>query len=395
MMHENLMFDIVIVGGGLVAQIFALMARQHQLSVCILEKNAWDTMLPADPLDYRHITLSRSSQSLLTDYDLWSDLAAEAEKITKILISEKGTCIQTALTPLLPYQPALGYVVPYHILQRVFLRKIKADSAIRYIAGQSVDLPIRTETGWEIKLPEISLSAKLLVAADGMRSPLRTAMGISSFEKNYQQAAIVTSLRVSSPVPGLAIERFSEDGFLAVLPAGADRVAVIYVASQTTAEKLFSASKSIFLEKIQTLLAYRLGVLTELGQRQSFPLFLSVAQRVYEPGFLLMGSAAHHLHPIAAQGFNLALRDVVGFLETADAFQGRIADPACLAAYAKRRKTDQERTVRFTDGLIRLFSLQSLPARFLRRLALFTIDKSYLAQAWVSAYGAGQLGSLE
>jgi 2-octaprenyl-6-methoxyphenol hydroxylase len=221
---------------------------------------------------------------------------------------------------------------------------------------------------------ETIIRTRLLISADGARSPLRAALGIGTRTRDYGQAAIVGT--VSASLPGAharAFERFTADGPLALLPAGDGRYVYVLTRSTEDAPRTLALADGEFCDLLQTALGMRLGRFTSLGRRSAYPLELVVADRVTAHRAVLVGNAAHSLHPVAGQGYNLALRDVAALAELVAGAPGDPGGEAVLAAYSSWRAPDQRRVVAFTDGLVRGFGLPALGAVRGTALQLFDL----------------------
>ena len=240
-----------------------------------------------------------------------------------------------------------------------------------------------------------TLDARLLAVAEGARSPLREKFGIQAEHKEYPQVALTGLAEVRKVIrPDTAWERFTADGPLAVLPAGGRRYGFVIV-SNRGAERLGEMSDGDLLGHLQELMGYRAGEFVAVGPRAVYPLSLDRAERVTAPRSVLVGAAANSVHPLVAQGFNLALRDVAALSETL-ASEGRPpsdpGDPALLTRYASWRRSDQANVVRFTDGLARLS--RSAWLRPLRGLGLQAFDVLPQARPMLARFALGQGGRM-
>ena len=239
------------------------------------------------------------------------------------------------------------------------------------------------------------LSARLLAVAEGARSPLRERFGIAAEHRQYPQVALTGLAEVRKVIrPDTAWERFTANGPLAVLPAGGRRYGFVIV-SNRGAESLGEMKDADLLAYLHELMGYRAGEFVAVGPRAVYPLALDRAERVTAPRSVLVGAAANSVHPLVAQGFNLALRDVAALSETLAA-GGRPpadpGDPVLLARYAGWRRRDQANVVRFTDSLARLS--QSAWLRPLRGLGLQAFDVLPQAKPLLARFALGQGGRM-
>ncbi|MDH5488111.1 MAG: FAD-dependent monooxygenase, partial [Gammaproteobacteria bacterium] len=222
-----------------------------------------------------------------------------------------------------------------------------------------------------------TLTARLVIAADGAHSAVRAAMRIESERIAYCQSAIVTTVTAGAPHENTAYERFTDTGPLALLPLSENRCAVVWTAKEDEAPSLLSRSDAEFLDRLQYRFGDRLGTFTLLGKRAAYPLALTrVAEHVRER-LALIGNAAHSVHPVAGQGFNLGLRDVATIAEILTDSLRRGEDIGSLTAlrrYADWRVRDNRVTAGFTNGLIRIFSNNAFPLTLARNAGLVAVD---------------------
>jgi len=221
------------------------------------------------------------------------------------------------------------------------------------------------------------LRARLLVAADGARSSVRDLLGITATERDYRQRAIVGNLRPGVAHENVAWERFTDDGPLALLPFGPDRAAFIWTVAESDAERVLALPDEPFLAELQERFGTRLGRLAAVSPRAAYPLRLSKALRIHATRAVLVGNAAHGLHPVAAQGFNLGLRDVAALCDCiADARQAGedLGGSALCERYAEWRRSDQQKLVTLTDGLVSVFGAPGARAGALRDIGMLGFD---------------------
>jgi 2-octaprenyl-6-methoxyphenol hydroxylase len=224
---------------------------------------------------------------------------------------------------------------------------------------------------------ETSIESKLVVLADGGRSPAREWLGIKTISRDYGQTAILTTVTPEWDHRNKAYERFTATGPLALLPTSGNRYAVVWTTTSSRVPELMGLAEGEFLARLQDRFGYRAGKLRNLGERKAYPLSLV---RVPDPTAgraVVIGNAAHTIHPVAGQGFNLGLRDVAVLAEVlSNAIKkgDDIGSQSVLDRYASWRRDDTRATVTFTDGLIRLFCNESLPLAFLRGVGMIAVD---------------------
>lgn len=373
-------FDVAIVGGGLVGCGLAVALARQDRRVALIEAFAPRPETPA--WDERCIALNAASRQILETIGVWAELAPSAEPITSTHISERGRFGSARFSAKDAGLEALGYNTPLRAINEVLWRQVRAGSGVQVLA------PTRLGR-MDVLAHEVALSAeadgaqahvlraRLLVAADGAKSAVREHLGLSADTRDYGQSAIVTAVRPRHAHQGVAYERFLPSGPLALLPKPDDAeghaCSLVWTLPTARAAEFCALDARAFVELAQEQFGERLGPLHALGRRGSYPLTRVMSRTLRAPRTVFIGNAAQSLHPVAAQGFNLGLRDAATLAELlADA-----ADPGdedLLREYESRRLQDRERVSRFTDRLVRLFS-NSLPGlRSLRHLGLLAID---------------------
>jgi 2-octaprenyl-6-methoxyphenol hydroxylase len=373
-------FDVAIVGGGLVGCSLAVALSRQQRRIVLIE--AVPTRAAAAAWDERCIALNAASRRILEAIGIWDALEGSAEPILSTHISERGRFGAARFTAEQAGLPALGYNTPLRTINEGLWQRARA-------AGVDVRCPSRL-AGMDtladrvvLRLqsdpdtPPTSLSARLVVAADGARSAVRDALGLSAETRDYGQSAIVTAVRPKYAHAGVAYERFLPTGPLAVLPKPRDAegraCSLVWTVPTTQLTEFEALDDDAFLARAMDQFGERLGRFTAVGRRQSYPLSRVMTGQLSAPRTLFVGNAAQSLHPVAAQGFNLGLRDVATLAELLEA-QADPGAPSLLAEYATRRERDRERVSAFTDRLVRLFSNTVPGLRGLRHLGLLLLE---------------------
>ena len=244
------------------------------------------------------------------------------------------------------------------------------------------------------------LLCSLLIAADGANSTVRDMLGIRASRTDYGQCAVIGNVLPERPPANRAYERFTESGPLALLPVTDGRAAFVFTVSREDAASLMQLPDEAFTEKLQAAFGYRLGRFGKVGRRDSYPLALTRARRLTARRSVLVGNAANGLHPVAAQGFNLGMRDIASLCDCiADVLRdhgnrGAIGDDRVLSAYAEWRRADHRKVVQLTDGLVRLFGSERLPARALRDLGMLGFDLVPGVRTLFARHAMGLAGKL-
>lgn len=373
-------YDIVIAGGGMIGTSLALALAPLGLRVAVVEAIARKAEQQPS-FDDRTTALSRSTQRMFEAMGLWDEIVAASTPITDIHVSDKGRFGFSHIDAEEQGVEALGYVVINRVLGNVLQSHLDDTETVDVFCparieslnvepGQ-VSVTMSTDKGTQ------TLSCQLLVAADGAKSSVRDMMGISAETRDYAQRAVIGNLLPEKKIDNRAFERFTPQGPLAVLPLAEDRAGFIWTVAEDDAERVIALDDEAFLAELQEEFGYRLGAFTRVGKRASYPLVLSKAVRLVSTRSVLIGNAAHGLHPVSAQGFNLGMRDVASLCDCiADAMAENPdpGDPLLLDRYAKWRRSDQKKLVHFTDNLVRLFGSSRPGLRTLRNVGMIGFD---------------------
>ncbi|TXH77199.1 MAG: 2-octaprenyl-6-methoxyphenyl hydroxylase [Thiothrix sp.] len=374
------MWDVIIVGGGMVGASLALALQPLQLKVALIEAVAFGSRSqPA--YDDRSVALSYGSSRIYQGMGIWKELQAKLAPIKQIHVSDRGYFGATRLSAEQEAVPALGYVVESRVLGQVLFNALTG-SQLEIISPATVYELEQQADYVEVKLERQgvveSLQAKLLVIADGAKSPLREQLGIAVKQRDYQQTAIIANVSTDQPVQGIAYERFTSSGPLALLPMTEERYSLVWTHKTSEVEASLSLSDAEFLQKLQQTFGYRQGRFIKAGKRSSYPLSLIKSAAEVQGRAVLIGNASHTLHPVAGQGLNLALRDVASLSDLL-AMQAQqhhdCGSAAILATYQAARQADYKSVLGYTDSLVRLFSNDFPPLGHARAGSLLAVDR--------------------
>jgi 2-octaprenyl-6-methoxyphenol hydroxylase len=373
-------YDVLIVGGGMVGASLARAVSGQGLKIGVIE--AWPYQSQNQPsYDDRVLALSWGTRLILQGMGLWGALQAEAEPIRDIHISDRGHFGFARLNHRDEGVEALGYVVTARDLGQVLLQGLEAlddidllcPAILEGFTQQASELMVEIERSGRRE----QLSARLLVAADGGDSKVRRLLDLPSTESSYGQTALIANVTPERPHQGVAYERFTDSGPLAMLPMSGGRCSLVWTARDEQVDELLSLDDAAFLARLQARFGYRLGRMEKVGERLAYPLKLRRVKELVRPRIAFAGNAAHTLHPVTGQGFNLGLRDVAALAEIlADAARQQ-ADPGSeenLRRYVAWRQADQDRVSFITDSLARLFANPFTPVRMARNLGLLGLD---------------------
>lgn len=394
-------FDIVIAGGGMVGGSLAVALAGLPLRTLVVEATPPDDDDAQPSYDDRATAISASSRRILEGIGCWSALAGHAAPIYEIHVSERGAFGATRLRAAEQGLASFGHVVENRALGAALWERIRAAPGVAAWSPATVAGLTQDEERVRVCIERpgaaaIEVRARLLVAADGARSPARAMAGIPHEVRDYDQAALIANVTPATAHAGRAFERFTPSGPLAVLPLTQGRVTVVWTLPPDAAAATVALTDAEFLAGLQAAFGYRLGALRKAGGRASYPLSLVQAQAWHAGRIVLAGNAAHGIHPVAGQGFNLGLRDVAALAELI-ARQGPSGDPGALELreeYAEWREADRARTVRDTDGLVQLFTSEFAPLRAGRRLGLVGLDLIPPARAALARRGMGLAGRM-
>ena len=374
-------FDIVIAGGGMIGTCLALALAPLGLRVAVIE--AVPRGAEEQPsFDERSTALSRSSQRMFEAMGLWPAVVSASTPITHIHVSDKGRFGFAHIDAAEQNVEALGYVVINRVLGRVLQDALAAAHTVEFLCPARIAAIEQHDDYVDVKVEEQAarrqLSCRLLVAADGANSATRDMLGIGASRIDYGQWAVIGNLLPEKTPANRAFERFTEEGPIAVLPVADQRAAFVWVQDPGQAKMRLAQADSEFTADFQAAFGYRLGRFSKVGKRAAYPLALTKTHALHARRGAVVGNAAHGLHPIAAQGFNLGLRDVAALCDCiADEIAAGRADPGratVLENYAEWRASDQRKLVRFTDSLVHLFADDSIPVRVLRDVGMLGFD---------------------
>lgn len=390
--------SVIIVGGGMAGATLALAIStltQGKLPVHLIEAIAPDSA--AHPgFDARAIALAQGTRQQLARIGVWSALADCATAIKTVHVSDKGHAGFVTLEAEDYQIDALGQVVELHDVGLRLFSLLRKAPGVTLHCPQRVASFIRHEHSVQVVLDNgVELQGNVLVAADGTRSKLAAQCGITWEPQSYQQIAVIANVTTSEPHHGRAFERFTEHGPIAMLPMSNGRCSLVWCHALEAREEVESWSEAEFCQRLQQAFGWRLGRITHAGIRHHYPLALQQASQTVSHRLALVGNAAQTLHPIAGQGFNLGLRDVMSLAEglaEAHAAGTDVGSFAVLAAYQQRRAADKAATIGVTDGLVQLFANRWAPLVAGRNLGLmamehFTPARDVLAQrtlGWVA-----------
>ncbi|MGQ7960484.1 2-octaprenyl-6-methoxyphenyl hydroxylase [Pseudomonas sp. SP16.1] len=384
--------QLAIIGGGLVGASLALAlqdtARQRGWRIALIEPFAPGSAYQPS-YDARSTALSYGSRLIYERLGVWQAIARRAEAIQQIHVSDRGRFGATRLLAIEEGVPALGYVVENAWIGHCLWQALDAE-VVQWHCPAEVTALQRLDDGYRLSLSdERQLDCDLAVLADGGRSGLREQLGIGVSHRPYGQSAVIANVTPLEAHRGQAFERFTDEGPMALLPLTDNRCALVWTRASADAERLLKLSDAAFLAELQHAFGYRLGALQQVGVRHLYPLSLIEAQEQVRPHLVVLGNAAHSLHPIAGQGYNLSLRDTLALAEVLQAATAPLGDFATLQGYLQRQQLDQQLTLGFSDRVTRLFSNAQPLLTAGRNLGLLGLDLLPPAKRWFARQAMG------
>ena len=381
----NRHIPILIIGGGLTGASLMLALEKVGYRALLVEAKPFSQQAPEE-LDARSLALAPASERILKMLDIWPLLEKDAESIETIHISERRTFGSARLRH--QEQTALGYVLEIQHINRALHQLI---SPKQMIAPGVLTQLNATEGTATIQTPEgdIKIQADLIVAADGTHSTVRKLCDLPIKTKSYGQHAIAANIQLARDHHHQAYERFTATGPLALLPMTKRRASLVWALEPSEAERLAHVSESDFIHELQTAFGYRLGRFTNVGKRAIYPLKQIIMPSQVKDRVVFLGNAAHTLHPVAGQGFNLGLRDVASLAQCI-AQQGLGSD--MLESYLATRRSDHQIITRLTDGLIELFNSKLPGMSILRGAGLIGFDNTSFLKNLLARYARGFAG---
>jgi 2-octaprenyl-6-methoxyphenol hydroxylase len=388
--------DIAIVGGGMVGASLAVALAPLGLKVALIEAVPHgDAGQPS--FDERTTALSNGSCRILQTLGVWAGVKAQATPIRKIHVSDQGRFGFARIDAAEQGVAAMGYVVPNRALGAALWLRLESGGGVHDYCPAGVSRVAANEDSVTLEVAQgagtASLDTRLVVAADGAQSAVRSAFGVDAEIRDYEQTAVITTVLPQKFHDGVAYERFTDSGPLALLPLDGGRCTLVLTLSRAMAEAALQWSDAEFLAEVQRRFGFRLGRFLKVGRRTAYPLFLTRAARLSAGRCVIVGNAAQGLHPVAGMGFNLGLRDIASLAEL---IAERRHDPgfdagaaSLLAEYDAWRTADRGGVIAFTDGLVRMFANPLNVVRRLRNAGLLAFDLFPPAKAALSRLSAG------
>lgn len=375
--------DVLIIGGGLIGAALMVALADSGYRCLLVDAHPFaDT--PKEHFDARTLALSPAGVTILTMLNAWHKLAADAQAITSIHVSEQACFGTTRLNAR--NEGPLGYVIELTRVQNALKQLLNPAHILAPAQLLALDGNIATIQQGEKKQ---QIKTQLLVAADGINSTVRRLLDLPIKSKPYNQVALTANIGLRRSHRGCAYERFTPTGPLAMLPMTEQRAALVWCLPPAEAQRLSTIEDKVFLAHLQQTFGYKLGRFTKVGRRTTFPLSHATMPKPVQWPAVFVGSAVNNLHPVAGQGFNLGLRDVATL---AQCIMQQGINPNMLQIYQTMRHDDQRAITQLTHGLVKLFTSQFPGVRLGRNLGLMLMDNSSWLKAALGHYARGYGG---
>jgi 2-octaprenyl-6-methoxyphenol hydroxylase len=392
-------FDLLVIGGGMTGLALACAVAGEGLRVLLVERASLAATV-APPFDGRVTAIAPGSRRLLAAIGVWPALAADAEPILDIEVGERDSPLRVHYDHRQVGDEPLGHIVENRLIRAALLARAATlgDAVLVRAAPDGVVRLDRRGAAVTVRLESgLVAQAGLCAVAEGRESQTRAAAGIGVMRWDYDQTGMVATIAHALPHHGLAIERFFASGPFAILPMTGDRSSIVWAADNRLAGDLIGLDDAQFMDELAERFGDRLGGLQLAGPRWHYPLSMVQAERYTAQRLALVGDAARAIHPIAGQGWNLALRDVAALAELAIDAKRLGLDPGTgqvLARYERWRRFDSLALIAITDGLNRLFANDLLPLRLVRELGLGMVERIPPLKGFFMRHAMGLLGDL-
>ncbi|HET6433357.1 UbiH/UbiF/VisC/COQ6 family ubiquinone biosynthesis hydroxylase [Dyella sp.] len=386
--------DVAVVGGGMVGAAAALALARAGFASALIEAREPAPWRSEDEVDLRVVGLAPSSIGLLDDLGVWTAIRqARVGPYAHMHVWDAGSGAGIDFDAAANGQSELGCIVENSLVQSMLWQALDAAGVRRHCPAAVAGFEVREDRVQLALADGATLAARLLIAADGAGSPLRAMAGIGTRGRDYHQRGVVAHVRTERGHANTAWQRFLPTGPLALLPLADGRCSIVWSLPEAQAARVLDLHEAAFCEAVGVASDFRLGRVTATSERAAFPLQLQLAERYDAERFVLLGDAAHAVHPLAGQGVNLGLRDVFELRDTLVAARagGRdIAAPHVLRRYARRRRSANTLDALGFDALARIYAWQAPPLVAMRGLGVRLLDRLDPLKQLVGGHAAGR-----
>jgi 2-octaprenyl-3-methyl-6-methoxy-1,4-benzoquinol hydroxylase/2-octaprenylphenol hydroxylase len=388
--------DAIVVGGGAIGTALALGLARDGLEVALVEARAPKPWGAGDDVDLRVVALAADARALLEDLGAWPAIAAaRIGPYRRMRVWDALAPGELAFDAAENGQAALGWIVENALIQHALWAAIGAGPNVRLHCPAEVERVDNDDDGVSATLADgTRLRARVLVAADGAESPVRTALGIGCENRGYAQRAVVANVATARPHEDTAWQRFLPGGPLAFLPLADGRSSIVWSLPDAEAARVLALEDAAFRTELGAAFDFRLGEIVSSTPRAAFPLRLRLAKRYVAGRSVLAGDAAHVVHPLAGQGMNLGFRDVASLrriLRDASARGGDVGAAHVLRRYERERRSENALAARGLDAIERLFGASDPLTPVLRGAGLALVDRIAPVKHLFASIAAGRI----
>jgi len=394
---KSLESEVLIVGGGLAGGAMACAVAQSGLSAVVVDIEDPATVLAAG-FDGRASAISLSSRRLLEGIGAWSAMGPEACPMLDIRVADGQSPLFLHCDHNDIGDEPFGHMIENRVIRRALIERMRSLDRVQLLAPARLVGLERGSGGVRGMLADGTVvTARLAIAADGRGSRIRTDAGIAVTRWSYNQVGIVCTVAHERPHDHVAHEHFLPAGPFAILPLNGNRASIVWTEREDLAPALMALDEAGFTEELRRRFGDFLGDLSVVGPRWSYPLSLQFAERYIDRRLVLVGDAAHGMHPIAGQGLNMGYRDVAALAEVltdARRLGLDIGDGTVLARFERWRRFDNTLMLAMTDALNRLFSNDILPVRLARDIGLAAVNRMPPLKRLFMRHAMGVVGEL-
>jgi 2-octaprenyl-3-methyl-6-methoxy-1,4-benzoquinol hydroxylase/2-octaprenylphenol hydroxylase len=392
--------DVIVVGAGIAGSAMALALVRDGLDVALIEARPPPAWKVEDEVDARVVALAADAVALFEDLGVWADvLAARASPYRRMRVWDALAPGQLEFDSADRGEAALGWIVEnrllQHVLWRALCKAVDDGKSLRLLCPAEVSTVENEADGVVVGLADgARLRSRLLVAADGANSPIRQQLGIGTRDRDYRQRAIVAHVGTERAHEATAWQRFQPGGPLAFLPLADGRCSIVWSLQNDEATRLLALDDAAFCSELGCALDFRLGAITTTTPRLAFPLRMRLAERYVAGRCVLLGDAAHAVHPLAGQGLNLGLRDVRNLREQVQRARSRNSDHGAahvLRPYERERRSENTLAANSFSLIETSFGADSSVVAGLRGLALGVANRITPLKRLLGDAAAGRL----
>lgn len=398
-MNQQYDYDVIIAGGGMVGAALACALGDSSLQIALVEGVPLERVRPSAEMDVRVSAISRASQRLFAAVSAWDAMVAwRVSPFREMRVWDAAGSGQIHFDSATLGEPLLGWIIENRVIQTALLERAQGLANVEWLCPDTLRLASVRDGGVHVQLQQGGERwARLLVGADGARSPVRHWAGIDTGGWGYGQQAVVANVATEQPHAETAWQRFLPTGPLAFLPLADGRCSIVWSTTPAQASHLLALDEAGFMLELAEAFDWRLGAITGVGPRAAFPLQLQYAQSYVKPHVALIGDAAHVVHPLAGQGVNLGLLDAAALAEVlldAVAAGQDLGALRVLRRYERWRRGENLLMLGVMDGFKRLFGTGLAPVRWLRNWGLNLTDAAKPVKNLLARRAMGLSGDL-